>query len=119
VDAAAVELAGAVTASLDAAGVPHRLQRAGSLFSVFLGVTTPVRDYAAAQEQDPGAYAALFHALLDAGVALPPSAFEAWFLSATHTSHVLERVVAALPAAATAAAKALAPRPASQVVDAS
>ena len=119
VDTAAVELAGAVTASLDAAGVPHRLQRAGSLFSVFLGVTTPVRDYAAAQEQDPGAYAALFHALLDAGVALPPSAFEAWFLSATHTSHVLERVVAALPAAATAAAKALATRPASQVVDAS
>jgi len=108
VDSAAAELAAAVTSALAAAGVPHRLQQAGSLFSVFLGITDPVRDYAAAQTQDTGAYAAFFHALLDAGVALPPSAFEAWFLSATHTGSVLERVVAALPSAATAAARALA-----------
>ena len=83
------------------------LQRAGSLFSVFLGVDFPVRDYASAQSQDTGAFRAFFHAMLDAGVALPPSAYEAWFLSATHDDRVLDRVVSALPLAAEAAASAL------------
>jgi glutamate-1-semialdehyde 2,1-aminomutase len=108
VNAAAAELGSAVSAALDGAGVPHRLQRAGSLFSVFLGLSEPVRDYANAQRQHTEAYAAFFHSLLDAGVALPPSAFEAWFVSAAHTGSVLERVVAALPAAAVAAGTALA-----------
>ena len=105
VDSAAAQLSAAVTSALNAAGVPYRLQHAGSLFSVFFGLTDPVRDYAAAQTQNTRAYAAFFHSLLDAGVALPPSAFEAWFLSATHTDAVLERVAAALPAAASAAAQ--------------
>jgi glutamate-1-semialdehyde 2,1-aminomutase len=107
VDAAASRLADEVTAAFTGAGVPHMLQRAGSLFSVFLGVDSPVRDYAAAQRQDTGAFRAFFHAMLDAGVALPPSAYEAWFLSATHDDRVLDRVVAALPAAASAAATAI------------
>jgi glutamate-1-semialdehyde 2,1-aminomutase len=47
--------------------------------------------------------------MLDAGVYLPPSAFEAWFVSAAHDAAALDRVVAALPAAARAAAQA--PRP--------
>jgi glutamate-1-semialdehyde 2,1-aminomutase len=66
-----------------------------------------VRDYASAQRQDTGAFRAFFHAMLDAGVALPPSAYEAWFLSATHDDSVLDRVVSALPLAAEAAASAL------------
>lgn len=108
VDAAAAELSSAVASALDAAGAPHRLQHAGSLFSVFFGLSDPIRDYAAAQRQHTGAYAAFFHSLLDAGVALPPSAFEAWFVSAAHDHAVVERIVAALPAASTAAAAALA-----------
>lgn len=107
VDAASGSLAAAVTTALDAAGVPHRLQRAGSLFSVFWGVTGPVRDDASAQRQDVGAYRAFFHAMLDAGVALPPSAYEAWFLSAAHDDAVLDRIAGALPGAARAAAAAL------------
>jgi glutamate-1-semialdehyde 2,1-aminomutase len=107
VDAAAARLSDEVTAAFTHAGVPHVLQRAGSLFSVFLGVDSPVRDYASAQQQDTSAFRAFFHAMLDAGVALPPSAYEAWFLSATHDDGVLDRVVAALPAAAGAAAAAL------------
>jgi glutamate-1-semialdehyde 2,1-aminomutase len=107
VDAAASRLADEVTAAFTGAGVPHMLQRAGSLFSVFLGVDSPVRDYAAAQRQDTGAFRAFFHSMLDAGVALPPSAYEAWFLSATHDDRVLDRVVAALPGAARAAAATL------------
>jgi glutamate-1-semialdehyde 2,1-aminomutase len=104
VDAAAARLAAEVTAALATAGVPHVLQRAGSLFSVFWGLETPVRDYASAQRQDTGAYRAFFHTMLDAGVALPPSAYEAWFLSAVHDDAVLDRITAALPAAAQAAA---------------
>jgi glutamate-1-semialdehyde 2,1-aminomutase len=104
VDAAAARLAAEVTAALATAGVPHVLQRAGSLFSVFWGLETPVRDYASAQRQDTGAYRAFFHTMLDAGVALPPSAYEAWFLSAVHDDAALDRITAALPAAAQAAA---------------
>jgi glutamate-1-semialdehyde 2,1-aminomutase len=44
--------------------------------------------------------------MLESGVYLPPSAFEAWFLSAAHDDAVLDRVVDALPAAARAAAAA-------------
>jgi glutamate-1-semialdehyde 2,1-aminomutase len=104
VDAASAALADAVTDALSAAGVRHRLQRAGSLFSVFWGVDAPVTDYASAQRQDAGAYRAFFHAMLAAGVALPPSAYEAWFVSAAHDDAVVSRIVAALPAAAAAAA---------------
>lgn len=107
VDAASQALSAAVTAALTAAGVPHRLQQAGSLFSVFLGVDGPVRNYVDAQAQHTGAYRAFFHRLLDAGVALPPSAFEAWFVSAAHDGAALGRVVEALPSAASAAAAAL------------
>ena len=104
VDAAAGRVADEVTAAFTGAGVPHVLQRAGSLFSVFLGVESPVRDYGSAQRQDTGAFRAFFHAMLDAGVALPPSAYEAWFLSASHDEAVLDRIIAALPGAVAAAA---------------
>ena len=107
VDSAALELSTAVTAALAEAGVPHRLQRAGSLFSIFWGLDEPVTNYASAQRQQPGAYAAFFHAMLDAGVALPPSAYEAWFLSAAHDRSSLDRIKSAFPAAALAAAAAL------------
>jgi glutamate-1-semialdehyde 2,1-aminomutase len=51
------------------------------------------------------AYAAFFHAMLDAGVYLPPSAYEAWFVGAAHDDAALEQVADALPAAARAAAR--------------
>jgi len=107
VDRAAGLLAGEVAAALDVAGVPHRLQHAGSMFSVFLGSSEPVRDYDDARRTDTAAYRAFFHSMLAQGVSLPPSAFETWFLSVTHTDDVLDEVVAALPAAARAAAAAL------------
>ena len=53
------------------------------------------------------AYAAFFHAMLAAGVYLPPSAFEAWFVSAAHDEEALSRVADAAPAAARAAARVL------------
>jgi len=110
IDSVADTLAGAVIQALTSAGVPHRLQRAGSLLSVFWGVEGPVRDYAAAGRQNAAAYSAFFHAMLDAGIALPPSAYEAWFLSAAHDDRTLDQIAAALPTAAQAAAKALGER---------
>ncbi|MDF2916323.1 MAG: glutamate-semialdehyde--aminomutase [Microbacterium sp.] len=98
----------AASAALDAAGVPHVVQRAGTLFSVFFGsaVVAGVPDYETATRQDAGAYAAFFHTMLDAGVSLPPSAFEAWFLTAAHDDVALGRILEALPGAARAAAAA-------------
>lgn len=104
--AASGALSAAVGAALDEASVPHVVQHAGTLFSVFFGaeVAGGVPDYATAQRQDAAAYGRFFHAMLDAGVSLPPSAFEAWFVTAAHDDAVIDRIVAALPAAARAAA---------------
>jgi glutamate-1-semialdehyde 2,1-aminomutase len=103
IDKAALLVREAATAALTAAGVPHVVQAAGSMFSVFFTEATAVRDYGAAARQDLGAYGAFFHSMLDQGVHLPPSAFEAWFLSAAHDDRALERICDALPAAARAA----------------
>ena len=94
----------AVTESLTAAGVPHVVQSNGTMFSVFFR-GEPVRDFDDASDQDTSAFAAFFHAMLDAGVHLPPSAYEAWFLSAAHDDRAVQAVLDALPAAARAAAR--------------
>jgi len=103
---AASVVSNAATEALSKEGVPHRLQTAGNLFSIFF-TDEPVTDFAAAQRQNTAVYAAFFHAALEQGVYLPPSAYEAWFLSAAHDDAALDRVVSAMPAAARAAAAAL------------
>ncbi|MFB9313164.1 glutamate-1-semialdehyde 2,1-aminomutase [Nocardioides plantarum] len=104
-DAVGTTLKDAVTTALTAAGVTHTIQSAGTMFSVFL-CDGPVRDFAAASRTDSAAYAAFFHAMLDAGVYLPPSAYEAWFVSAAHDDRAVQVILDALPGAATAAARA-------------
>jgi glutamate-1-semialdehyde 2,1-aminomutase len=108
VDAVSARLQTEVGAALSAGGVPHVIQAAGNLFSVFFvaGVDT-VPDYATASGQSTEAYAAFFHSMLDQGVYLPPSAYEGWFLSSAHDDGAMDRIVTALPAAARAAAEAL------------
>jgi glutamate-1-semialdehyde 2,1-aminomutase len=108
VDLVAEQVGDMVSAALTAAGVPHTLQRAGSLFSVFFR-EAPVPDYRHAQDQASFRYAAFFHAMLEGGVYLPPSAFEAWFVSAAHDDDAIARIASALPAAARAAAAATDP----------
>jgi glutamate-1-semialdehyde 2,1-aminomutase len=108
-DATATTLRTVVSEELAAAGVPHVLGIAGSMFSVFFvdpDVTPRVRDYADARTQHVAAFRAFFHAMLEGGVYLPPSAFESWFVSTAHDEQSLDRVFAALPAAAAAAAAA-------------
>jgi len=97
--------------ALGAAGVPFRLQEAGNLFSLFLGTTGLVLDFDGARRQSSAAYAAFFHAMLAAGIYLPPSPYEAWFVSAAHDDVALGRIAEALPGAARAAASALANPP--------
>ncbi|MDR0344067.1 MAG: glutamate-1-semialdehyde 2,1-aminomutase [Nocardiopsaceae bacterium] len=107
-DEAAAAIAKLTASALDAAGVPFRLQEAGNLFSFFLGTSQPVRDYGEARGQSGAAYAAFFHAMLAGGVYLPPSPYEAWFVSAAHDDDAITRIADALPGAARAAAEALA-----------
>ena len=79
--------------------MPARVQRAGNLLSVFM-TAEEVGDYDAAQRQDTAAYARFFHAMLDRGVYLPPSAFEAWFVSIVHTDADVDLVLTAAREAA-------------------
>jgi glutamate-1-semialdehyde 2,1-aminomutase len=104
-DANTDRLAALICEELTKAGVPHQLSRAGNMFSVFFA-ETPVTDFGTARNSQTWRYPAFFHALLDAGVYPPGSAFEAWFVSAALDDAAFETVAAALPAAAAAAAGA-------------
>ncbi|MCU1586071.1 MAG: glutamate-semialdehyde--aminomutase [Microbacteriaceae bacterium] len=109
-DATADQLSAAVSSALAAEGVEHSVQRAGNLFSFAFSPVAP-RNYAEVKAQQAFRYAPFFHAMLDGGVSLPPSVFEAWFVSAAHDDVAIGRILEALPAAAKAAARATAPTP--------
>ncbi len=107
-NSAAQTIGALVGDAFTAAGVAHRVQFAGNLFSIFF-TEDEVVDFAGAQAaQGPNSarYAAFFHSMLDSGVYLPPSAYEAWFVTACHDDDVIARIADALPAAARAAAAA-------------
>ncbi len=108
VDTAAAAVAGLASDALSAAGVEHRVNTAGSLFSIFF-CDHAVVDYATASTQNVLRYKAFFHEMLSRGVYLPPSAYEAWFVSAAHDDTALARVAEALPHAARAAAAVRSP----------
>ena len=105
IGAAAETVKAAASDALTKAGVAHVVQESGTMFSVFF-TDRPVRDFTDASTTDVAAYAAFFHSMLRDGVYLPPSAFEAWFLSSAHDDAAVQRIVDALPAAADAAAAA-------------
>ncbi|MFC7673451.1 glutamate-1-semialdehyde 2,1-aminomutase [Mycolicibacterium sp. GCM10028919] len=105
VDANADRLSAMVSHALTEASVAHRISRAANMFSVFFS-DDPVTDFASAKATDTWRFPAFFHALLDAGVYPPCSAFETWFCSAALDDEAFERIGAALPAAARAAAEA-------------
>ena len=81
---------------LSRAPFPLHLVRSGSLFWISLHEGGAPRTAAALDERATARFAALFHAMLARGVYLPPSAYEACFLSLAHTSAHLERLAAAL-----------------------
>ena len=86
-------------------GVAHQLQYAGNLFSIFFS-DEPVTNLVQAQAAETFRYGPFFHSMLDDGVYLPPSAFEAWFVGTAHDDVAIGKIADALPAAAKAAARA-------------
>ncbi len=104
-DANADRLTDMLSRALTDAGVSHGISRAGNMFSVFF-TDAPVNDFASAKATETWRYPAFFHALLDAGVYPPCSAFETWFVSAALDDEAFDRIAAALPGAAQAAAGA-------------
>ncbi len=107
-DANARRLGSLITAALTAEGVAHHVQYAGNLLSVFF-TDGPVTDFAAAQAAATWRFPAFFHALLDNGVYPPPSAYEAWFVSAALSDDDFTTIEEALHPAARAAASAVHP----------
>ena len=111
IDKTALVLQDEVASALSAEGVPHVVQANGNMFSVFFveeGVDT-VPNFEVAGAQNTERFKAFFHAMLDRGVYLPPSAFEVWFLSSAHDDKAVDTIVSALPAAARAAASVPSP----------
>ncbi|WP_407645922.1 glutamate-1-semialdehyde 2,1-aminomutase [Actinacidiphila oryziradicis] len=105
VNAVSAEVSGLVSEALNKEGVAHRLQKAGNMFSVFF-TEDAVTNYDEAKRQQAFRFTGFFHAMLAQGVYLPPSAYEAWFVSSAHDARAVERIAAALPGAARAAAEA-------------
>jgi glutamate-1-semialdehyde 2,1-aminomutase len=81
--------------ALQGAPLPWRINRVGSLLTVFFA-SDPVRDYASAIAADTRAYGRFFHAMLDQGIYLAPSQFEAAFLSAAHDDAVMAETAEAV-----------------------
>ncbi|THV31904.1 glutamate-1-semialdehyde 2,1-aminomutase [Glycomyces paridis] len=102
-DATSAELQRLASAALSKAGVPHRVSAPSNLFSVFF-TDEDVTDFEGAKRQDTAAYGAFFHAMLEGGVYLPPSAFECWFTSTAIDEEALSHIEQALQPAAEAAA---------------
>jgi glutamate-1-semialdehyde 2,1-aminomutase len=107
-DANADRLVALIGDALTDAGVRHTISRAGNMFSVFF-TGQPVTDFASAKATETWRFPAFFHGLLAAGVYPPPSAFETWFVSAALDDEAFDRIAAALPGAARAAAEAVPP----------
>jgi glutamate-1-semialdehyde 2,1-aminomutase len=105
-DANAHRLGALFNDALTAASVPHRIQYAGNLISVFFSEDL-VTDFTGAKAAETWRFPPFFHALLDHGVYAPPSAFEAWFVNAALDDDAFAIIESALTHAATAAAEAV------------
>jgi glutamate-1-semialdehyde 2,1-aminomutase len=90
--------ASAMIAAAEKAEIPLQVQRVGTMFTPFFAAS-PVRTFAEAKRSDRDAYSRFFHAMLEGGVYLPPSAFEAAFASSVHGESELELWESALGAA--------------------
>jgi glutamate-1-semialdehyde 2,1-aminomutase len=86
---AAAQVVEGIQAAADEAGIPVQTAQVGTMFGFFLN-GQPVRNYAEAKTSDTAKYGRLFHALLEEGIYLAPSAFEAGFTSLAHDAGVIE-----------------------------
>jgi glutamate-1-semialdehyde 2,1-aminomutase len=103
IEAAATRLAAGLTEVFTDAGLGILVTRLGTLVGLFCGPRPP-RDYDEALGTDEARYAALFHAMLERGVAIAPGAYEVLFPGLAHTPEVIDEVVEVAGAAARAVA---------------
>ena len=89
-----VRLEGGLLAAAAQANVPARMNRVGSMFTLFF-TDRDVFDFESAKTSDMHRFNRFFHAMLDQGVFLPPSQFEAAFISAAHTAADIDRTIEA------------------------
>jgi len=104
-------LADGVSAAAKDAGVPLCCNRVGSMLTWFF-TPGPVTDWSSANKSDVDAFGRFFRAMLDHGVYLPPSQFEAAFLSAAHSEQDIDQTIAAAKQSFAAAPKRSAASPA-------
>jgi glutamate-1-semialdehyde 2,1-aminomutase len=88
-------LCGQIGETLGRKGIEHCINQVGSMFTVFFN-RGPVSDYESAIKSDTGMHARYFRGMLKRGVYLPPSQFEACFVSAAHTQRDLALTLSAL-----------------------
>ncbi|HVF10452.1 MAG TPA: glutamate-1-semialdehyde 2,1-aminomutase [Abditibacteriaceae bacterium] len=93
-EARGAQLEAGLSTALREHGMAARVQRAGSLWTLFFA-PQPVTDYASAKHSDTGAFARFFHAMLERGVYLPPSQFEAAFISLAHSQRDIDDTIVA------------------------
>jgi glutamate-1-semialdehyde 2,1-aminomutase len=89
-DALGRQLRDAVLAACQRKGIAVQVPQCGSMFSIFF-TDTPVRDYPTALKSDAKLFGRFFHACLDRGVYLAPSAYEAGFLSTAHDGDAITK----------------------------
>jgi len=85
-------LADGLQRAIAAAGIPARVQRLGSMWTLFF-TAEPVTDYDGAKKSDTGRFARFFWAMMDRDVYLPCSQFEAAFVSAAHTEQQIAATI--------------------------
>lgn len=95
---ASARLESGLRSALAAAGVEGEVQRSGSMLSLFF-TTGTIRNWHDVRGADHRRFARFFHHLLASGVHLPPSGYEAWFISLAHDDAAIDRTIAAFPAA--------------------
>jgi glutamate-1-semialdehyde 2,1-aminomutase len=94
-DCLAVHLCRRISQRLREAGIEHTINQIGSMFTLFFN-PGPVTDYDSAARSDTTRYAKYFNEMLKTGVYLPPSQFEACFLSTQHSEQHIAKTLAAL-----------------------
>jgi glutamate-1-semialdehyde 2,1-aminomutase len=93
-EALSAKLVEGVAAAAKEAGITLCFNRVGSMFTWFF-TEGPVTDWDSASKSDPAAFGKFFRGMLDAGIYLPPSQFEAAFLSSAHSEEDVQKTVAA------------------------
>jgi len=96
-DSLSAKLVDGIAAAAKEAGVPISANRVGSMFTWFFH-PGPVTDWASASKSDTAAFGRFFRAMLESGIYLPPSQYEAAFLSAAHTEEDVQKTIEAAKA---------------------